>query len=777
MVAGADLRAQWRALAGLAVLVALFGGTTLALFAGARRTATAHGRLVEHVQPAHAVLFYPSEQQEEIDALRDLPGVEQVAVFRTLTIVDPDGGEGFDAFLLTGSSVDGNLYDRIDVPRLLTGRRADHDAPHEVVLSEHYARRFGAGVGDSFAMQALSPEQGRMLGESFETGETPDLGPPAGPRLRMRVVGIERSVLDFGEEPNARPIMFTPAFDRRYRDKIGTFSGFIARVRLTDGADGVPALVRRVGSRVDIDPAEFELEEPRETIRVTAAGLLVVAVASGLATGAAIAIFVARLVRGRVVEQETLFAVGLTRRDCAVASAGAPLVALWTGAAAAAGVAFALSSRFPIGLARQVEPSPGTRLDPAVVLGGAAALALFGSALVFGVAVLRAWRLRHNRAGRDRLAGLLARRGAPTPVVLGAHFATWPGPPNRAVPARLAVAGVVVGVAGVAAAGAFGSNLQRVLASPERQGWTWNATAVPDTGADAAAALSGALEHDRVEAVAVVDHIDVTLGDRATEAIAIDPRRGHIDLQFVRGRPPRADDEVALGAKTLRRAGVDVGDTITASAAEGPVELRVVGQPVFPPLAGELRTADAALFTTEGLFRAEPAAQDATSYVIARADTDAARGLGFDVTQERALELDQLAELERLPVVLAVVVAGVGVAALAHVLFASVRARRPDLAVLRALGMTTRGNRSVLHWHGYVDVALGVLVGLPVGLFLGALAWRFQAERLGIAPDIGLPLSWLAGAVVGASVVARLCTAIPGVQATRLRPAESLRAE
>jgi predicted lysophospholipase L1 biosynthesis ABC-type transport system permease subunit len=227
----------------------------------------------------------------------------------------------------------------------------------------------------------------------------------------------------------------------------------------------------------------------------------------------------------------------------------------------------------------------------------------------------------------------------------------------------------------------------------------------------------------------------------------------------------------------MRDLDVDVGDTLDASGKHGVVTLRVVGQALFPPLGGELLLADSAWFTPEGLERVSPAAVDFVQYVVGQADAEAAMRHGFDVEQPRGTDLDQLADIDTLPLALAAFVGTVGAIALAHVLVASVRRRRGDLAVLRALGVTQRDSRSIVRWQALTAVVLGAVLGVPLGVIAGAAAWRFEANRLGIASDIAFPITGLAVALTATLVVALACTAVPAHRAARLRPAAILRAE
>jgi ABC-type antimicrobial peptide transport system permease subunit len=107
----------------------------------------------------------------------------------------------------------------------------------------------------------------------------------------------------------------------------------------------------------------------------------------------------------------------------------------------------------------------------------------------------------------------------------------------------------------------------------------------------------------------------------------------------------------------------------------------------------------------------------------------------------------------------------------------TIRRRSRDVGVLRSLGFTPRQVGATLLTMAGTTVAVGVLVGVPLGLALGRLAWNETAAALGLAPEVRLPVAALVALVPVAAVVTTAVAALPARQAARLSPATALRAE
>ena len=89
----------------------------------------------------------------------------------------------------------------------------------------------------------------RLKPRSPTTPATPILSRSAGPRLRLRIVGIVRRPLDLGNRGASGGVLVeTPAFNRYYANRIGGY-GSVFRVRTRQGqpmSDRVVASARRV---------------------------------------------------------------------------------------------------------------------------------------------------------------------------------------------------------------------------------------------------------------------------------------------------------------------------------------------------------------------------------------------------------------------------------------------------------------------------------------------------------------------------------------------------
>jgi ABC-type lipoprotein release transport system permease subunit len=140
-------------------------------------------------------------------------------------------------------------------------------------------------------------------------------------------------------------------------------------------------------------------------------------------------------------------------------------------------------------------------------------------------------------------------------------------------------------------------------------------------------------------------------------------------------------------------------------------------------------------------------------------------------------EVSQLARLKSLPRWLGAFLVVLGLLAVGHALVLTVRRRTSDLAVVRVLGCTPGQTSRAVAWQATTLSAVGLVVGIPLGVLLGRVIWSQVASAYGIADDV--LVSWLgvAAIVLGAFVLANAIAFLPGRRVARIRPATALRSE
>jgi ABC-type lipoprotein release transport system permease subunit len=129
------------------------------------------------------------------------------------------------------------------------------------------------------------------------------------------------------------------------------------------------------------------------------------------------------------------------------------------------------------------------------------------------------------------------------------------------------------------------------------------------------------------------------------------------------------------------------------------------------------------------------------------------------------------------PIILAAGLAVGAIIALALTLVASVRHRRRDLALLKALGFTPRQLTAAVAWQSTVVATIGIIIGVPLGIVVGRQLWTLFARNINAVPDPTVPVLSVILVAVGALVFANLVAAIPGRIAAHTRTALVLRAE
>jgi hypothetical protein len=271
-------------------------------------------------------------------------------------------------------------------------------------------------------------------------------------------------------------------------------------------------------------------------------------------------------------------------------------------------------------------------------------------------------------------------------------------------------------------------------------------------------------------------------------------------IDIVRGREPHDDDEIALGATTLRNLHRHLDDSIDVGIGSVRQTFRIVGQAVFPrfapyPASEPTGLGVGAAMTLDGLRRFGPLDESATSPLAASPFVmvdGPSRGLdarlrrvvfqgdpadGLVLGPQRPNDVASYAHLERTPLALVALLVLLATATLAHLLVTAVRRRRKELAMLRALGCRAAQMRRVVLVQATTLVAMAVVVAVPVGLVAGRVLWAATARWLGVPVEQVVPVWEIVLVVAGAFVVGWVAALIPAIRAGRVDPAEILRSE
>ena len=146
-------------------------------------------------------------------------------------------------------------------------------------------------------------------------------------------------------------------------------------------------------------------------------------------------------------------------------------------------------------------------------------------------------------------------------------------------------------------------------------------------------------------------------------------------------------------------------------------------------------------------------------------------------TDIRPAEITDYETMGAAPLILAIALATGAVVALTLTLLTSVRRRRRDLALLKALGFTRGQLSAVVAWQSTVSVAIGVVIGVPLGIVFGRAMWDLFAHELFAIPVPTVPLLATGFVALGALLLANVVAAIPGRRAARTPTSLILKAE
>ena len=830
---------RWPGYLSLVLLIGLVGGLAMGSIAGARRTQSSYPEFLASTNPSD--LYFSSfgtggpagsgNGSHSVTAaeITRLAHVKRVTTSLNLLVAPlaRNGAPELDevARLNAGGSIDGEneTQDRVAV---VAGRMANPHKAGEFVTTAEGARLLGLHVGQTIPLGVYSLAQ----------TNSPAFGTPrVTPRIRVegKLVGIvvfNDQVVQDDVDTFETTVLFTPALTER---ALAYATGSQFGLQLDRGDRDVSAVERELARLV---PSGSVYEFHRTSLiearveRVVKPESIALAVFGGIAAVAALVIAglaISRQLQRGAADLRVLRSLGADPATTAADGLVGVFAAVVLGSLLAAGIALALSPLAPIGPVRPVYPTSGFTIDW-TVLGVGTLILIVGLGVVAAGLAYRT--LPHRVARRSRfeqertssVVRAAAAAGLSAPGVVGIRFALEPARRTSA-PVRSALTGAALAVITVTATVTFASGLHTLVSRPALYGWNWNYLLFPGNQNIPQEALTE-LGHDRdVAAASGVSPEQATI-DNQEVPILIGTPGTDPGPPILSGHAVAAPNQIVLGGQTLRQLHKQVGDTVVLSYGAPqnapiyvpPTRLVIVGTATFPAIGYPSSVADHTSMGTGAMVstHVEPAALrkdllksdpllNGPSMVLVRlrpgvpvaagranlqrvvhainktlaADPDAGGNSIALLGVQRPAEIVNYQTMGVTPVILASGLALGAVMALGLTLAETVRRRRHDLALLKALGFTRRQLSAVTAWQSSVAAVVGVVVGIPLGIVIGRQLWDLFARDIDAVPVPTVPVPSIVLIGVGAIVLANVVAALPGRLAARTPTALALRAE
>jgi ABC-type lipoprotein release transport system permease subunit len=808
MVLRAQSRQHGKSWLALAMLVALAGGLVMAATATARATAAAFpGFLARYGYDSVVYTARPLPQLAKIPQVTQVTPVHApwVAAIGCASCDAINVSASFDAFELAPPDLGRTV-------KLVAGRMPDQSDPGEALASASFADDSGVRVGSVIQILEPTPAQISQVEAQNQPPSPAQLAKV--PRHSVRVTGLVITENEFPAGTGARYDLFpTRAYAAANdpRTQVLTFYDVKLRHGATDEA-AFDSQLRPLGS-LGADDLDSDAAAVQRAITPQAVGWWVLAGLIALAGLAVLGQAAARQFSTDADDHDALSALGLRGRQFVLLGLTRALVIGVAGAAGAVALAAALSPLTPVGEARLAAAHPGTvSVDPMVTLIGV-------PGVVAAVLLLSVWpAIRHARPARPEplpppsglarsVVRAVAAAGAPPSVLIGVRYALERGRGRSPAPVRSALLGTVLAVTALSATTVFGASLTRLVHTPALYGVPYDArfsNEGPGSGAELTGPLLHSLQRDpAIDRVTVAAEVEINVNGRHVRGVAVTAAPGPALISVVDGRLPLGDQDIMLGATTLRSLRAGPGDQVRVTAndpvtgAARTTAFRVTGRAAFAPGFGTGGFGNGAALTVNGLLHAQcPAggaaclhkAQQGLVYSVlvhavpgpsgAAALTRYTTKYGaFVADPEQPAELINFGESVSFPLLFGVALSLFGAATLVHLLLVSVGRRRAEVGLLKVLGFVRRQVAAVVSWQATAIILIGMAVGVPLGIAAGKLAWRLFATNVGVVPVVVVqagPLILLAAAALAAT---NLLAVLPALRATRSRPAGLLRAE
>jgi hypothetical protein len=706
-------------------------------------------------------------------------------------------------------SLDGLYFDQ-DRVIITSGRRANPRRPGEIVVSEQTARRFGLRIGQSFTVNFYSPQQVSDQGFNPMTRQ-----PVHHARLTITGIGVFTDEVVQDDIDRINRILATPALTRQ---ELRCCAAYLwTGLRLAHGDRDV-ALVQREFSKLlppgtqgvfrvtSVVEGQGERAVRPESVAAGMFGLIAALAALVLASQS-----IGRQIASGRDERGILRAVGASPFALVLDASIGIMCAIAAGAALAIVVAVAASPLAPLGQLHRLEPDPGVSLDWAVLGAGAALflLVLYGATAVLAYAEISARSQRRGAAARrPAVAAMTAPRIVPVTAAAGICLAFGPGPGSSSRPARPSICGTAVALIVLVGSLVFGASLSNLVSHPALYGWTWDRELLAGSGYGNIPLSQARLMLGNDPDIAAWSGAyfgSVEINGHSVPAIAMTSAR--VSPPILAGHALAGPAQMVLGPETLALVGGRVGGTVRVFNGKTTLVMRVAGTATMPAigvghgihsslgggavlpasaLPQEARASGISNRALQGpntiLVRFRPGVDHAAA--IRRLERIGGRWSGIRSVEgiqvlpvQRPAEIVNYRTMGAAPLVLAGMLAAGAVLALALTLAVSVRRRTRDLALLKTLGLVRRQVVAVVIWQASIPVAVGTLVGVPLGIAVGRFLWARFASELYVVPQPAISMVTVAAVATSALALAILTAVVPGWRAARTSVAGVLRAE
>jgi hypothetical protein len=834
------LRRRLTGYLSIVLLVGLVGGLAMASLAGARRTQSSYPTFLSSTNPSDLTVSAGSLNSDAADGssaftkeIAHLPGVKRVRDLIAPTVIPltKKGAArlGLANVLQVYGSLDGELSQQ-DRLTLIKGHLTNPNRADEVEMTANAAGLLHLRVGQKILLGAFTTDQAGYPG--FGTAKVQ-------PRLRFEATltgivvfnnqvvqdDVDRSYGFMVVTPalirkiatispsSTTPVLYNLQLDRGYRDDAKVETEFI-NATPPESSYEIHVTTRST--------AQVELSIKPESVALGAFGIIAALVAMILGLQA-----LSRQLRNSDEDRRVLWALGASPATIAGDGLIGALSAIVLGAMLAVAVAVMLSPLAPLGSVRDVYPHADFAFDWTVLGAGLLVLILALGAATIAISIRRIPdRARGRRQAAQRVSTII--RGAeslglPASALVGIRFALEPGRGRSEVPVRSTLMGMILAVTLLVSTLTFSSGLSTLVSQPSLYGWNWSYMLLPSGGVPPHAL--NLLSHDPDVAAwsGYSGYASVQIAGQNFPILLGSPH-AKVAPPILSGHGLDANNQIVLGSATLAELHKKVGDEVTVSYGTPkdapifipPTRLLIVGTATFPAVGTSSFIADHTSMGTGALIAVgvePPAFHQATLakdpnlngpelvFVRLRAGVSVAQGhsdarhiaAAADQTfaadpngqgnvvavrgVQRPAQIVDYRSIGSTPVFLAAALALGAVVALALTLVASVRRRRRDLALLKALGFTPRQLARVVAWQATVTALAGVIVGVPFGILIGRQLWTLFARNINAVPDPTVPTVSVILVVLGSLIFANLVATIPGKIAARTSTAPALRAE